>query len=88
MSTIYFYWNKLLSLVSLIFPIFRQKRKLKETLDYLLKRLNYNGDFWTVDTKDDEFIFFERRIRSKKVLKISKNILKWVYLNNLNKYSD
>ncbi len=67
---------------------FQTEKKTEETLNYLLKRLNYNGDLWTVDTKDDEFIFLREENKVKESFKISKKHIEMGLFNNLNKFSE
>ena len=67
---------------------FQTEKKTEETLDYLLKRLNHNGDLWTVDTKDDEFIFLREENKVKESFKISKKHIEMGLFDNLNKFSE
>ena len=53
-----------------------------------MKRLNHNGDLWTVDTKDDEFIFLREENKVKESFKISKKHIEMGLFDNLNKFSE
>tara|TARA_B100000963_G_scaffold265377_1_gene233583 strand:- start:407 stop:2821 length:2415 start_codon:yes stop_codon:yes gene_type:complete len=67
---------------------FQTDKKTKETLDYLLKRLNYNGDLWTVETKDDEFIFSREENKVKESFKITKQHIETGFFESLNRFSE
>ncbi len=67
---------------------FQTDKKTKETLDYLLKRLNYNGDLWTAETKDDEFIFSREENKVKESFKITKQHIETGFFESLNRFSE
>ena len=67
---------------------FQTEKKTEETLNYLLIRLNHNGDLWTLDTKDDEFIFLREENKVKESFKISKKHIEMGLFDNLNKFSE
>ena len=67
---------------------FQTEKKTEETLNYLLIRLNHNGHLWTLDTKDDEFIFLREENKVKESFKISKKHIEMGLFDNLNKFSE
>ena len=75
-------------LVFLINLIFRLRKKTKDTLDYLLKRLNHGDNVWTVDNTKDEFIFLREENKVKESFNISKRNLEIGSFENLNRFSE
>ena len=67
---------------------FQNEKKTKETLDYLLKRLNQNDDLWSVDIENDEFIFSREENKVNESFRISKRLIENGLFENLNKFSE
>ncbi len=67
---------------------FQNDKKTKETLDYLLKRLNKNDNLWSVDIQDDEFVFSREESKVNESFRISKRLIENGLFENLNKFSE
>ncbi len=67
---------------------FQTEKKTKDTLDYLLKRLNHGDNVWTVDNTKDEFIFLREENKVKESFNISKRNLEIGSFENLNRFSE
>ncbi len=67
---------------------FQTEKKTKDTLDYLLKRLNHGDNLWTVDNTKDEFIFLREENKVKESFNISKRNLEIGSFENLNRFSE
>ena len=67
---------------------FHTKQKTKETLDYILKRLNFIENFWTVEVSDkDEFKFNRVENKVHETFKIKKTEIEEGNYEILNQFS-
>ena len=67
---------------------FQNDTKTKETLDYLLKRLNKNDNLWSADIQNDEFVFSREESKVNESFRISKRLIENGLFENLNKFSE
>ena len=70
------------------FSNFQNDNKTKKTLDYLLKRLNFIDNNWTVNNSDlEEFIFNKEENKVNESFKIRKDAIEEGLFDDLNKFS-
>ena len=67
---------------------FQTSQKTKETVDYILKRLNYIDNNWTVEILEkEEFVFNKEENKVKESFKIKKEEIDNGLFENLNQFS-